>query len=416
MAGKDRPSRPARARAGADPDEAPGTVYQDKHGQWWASIGSGKDRRTRRCPQSQNTERTARRLLAELQAERRAKKDARSGRQTVAAFAQARITKQAADLSPKALHFEQQMLDLYLLPILGNKRLDRVDAEDIDHLLEKLRKLERADNRPGPLSERTIRHAFNAGKRLFDEAVRRRAILWNPFDAHQAPRVVTEEKAPLPDAAIVALLTTVRDHPSGSLARLYPICCSCLVLGLRQGEVLGLRRRDYDPRARTLMIAQQVQTVGGKTGFAPPKTQRSARTIPVPAWLCEVLDTHLAMLDAADVTSDLLFPSDAGTPIIPRNLARDYYTAQRYAGLAGWSFHQLRHTAATRLAATGASQAIIAGVLGHALPGVTGLYTHSEIEAMRPWVEVSAQALRRLIEVGPVSEVEDSADAKERAG
>jgi integrase len=387
---------PSSRRAGKGP-VGDGTTYKDKHGQWWASLGSGKDRRTVRCPKAENSERGARRLLARLQEERRQSQDARSGRQTVTEFAQARINAQAEHLKARSLRFEQQMLELYLLPVLGHKRLDRVAADDIDRLLAKLRTMPRADGREGTLSPRTVRHAFNAGKRLFDEAVRRRAILWNPFTAVRAPRVQDEENEALTDEQLRALLLTAADHRYSSMRRLYPICLVAVVLGLREGEVLGLRRRDYNEKTATLAIAQQVQTVNGETSFDTPKTKRSKRSVPVPSWLASVLREQLDALEAAEVTSDLLFPSDVGTPIMPRNLVRDYHKLQRYANIERVSFHQLRHTAATRLAALGTPQAIIAGILGHALPGVTGDYTHAQVETMRPWLEQAAETLRALL-------------------
>jgi integrase len=54
-----------------------------------------------------------------------------------------------------------------------------------------------------------------------------------------------------------------------------------LTLGLRLGEVLGLRWADIDLEAGTLRVAQTVGRVGGELVLGQPKTPRSRRTLPL---------------------------------------------------------------------------------------------------------------------------------------
>jgi integrase len=55
--------------------------------------------------------------------------------------------------------------------------------------------------------------------------------------------------------------------------------------GMRRGEVLGLRWRDIDFDKGTLQIAQTIELIGGKICVTAPKTERSFRTINLPASL-----------------------------------------------------------------------------------------------------------------------------------
>jgi len=55
--------------------------------------------------------------------------------------------------------------------------------------------------------------------------------------------------------------------------------------GMRRGEVLGLRWRDIDFDKGTLQIAQAIELIGGKICVTAPKTERSSRTINLPASL-----------------------------------------------------------------------------------------------------------------------------------
>jgi integrase len=82
------------------------------------------------------------------------------------------------------------------------------------------------------------------------------------------------------------LLDAVKGH---RLEALYRIALS---LGLRKGEILGLRWQDIDLDAGTLRIAVSLQIVGGKPILVTPKTNRSRRTLPLSPSLIAALRQH----------------------------------------------------------------------------------------------------------------------------
>jgi integrase len=103
-----------------------------------------------------------------------------------------------------------------------------------------------------------------------------------------------------------------------------------LLLGLRRGEALGLRWEDVDLEAGVVRIRQTLQRVGGELRYAPPKTARSRRTVPLPpivtaAFTARQLEQE-AERSAADAWADngLVFTTKLGTPIEPRNFSRDF--------------------------------------------------------------------------------------------
>ena len=65
-----------------------------------------------------------------------------------------------------------------------------------------------------------------------------------------------------------------------------------LWLGLRQGEILGLRWEDIDFDARTLRVEMALTPVDGKLELAAPKTESSRRTLPLPPALVTTLREH----------------------------------------------------------------------------------------------------------------------------
>lgn len=59
-----------------------------------------------------------------------------------------------------------------------------------------------------------------------------------------------------------------------------------------------------------------------------------------------------------------------------RTLAGQFWKARKAAGMRHVRFHDLRHTAASMLANTGASLPIIGAILGHKAPATTKRYAH----------------------------------------
>jgi integrase len=113
-----------------------------------------------------------------------------------------------------------------------------------------------------------------------------------------------------------------------------------VILGLRKGELLGLRWLDLNWDAATLKISQQVQVVGGKAIFTSPKTERSRRLLPVPPAGLARLHTQWTTLQSERERlgvdwheHGLIFPSEVGSAMFPRNLSRHFYSARDAAGL-----------------------------------------------------------------------------------
>ena len=64
--------------------------------------------------------------------------------------------------------------------------------------------------------------------------------------------------------------------------RLSALYVLALYLGLRRGELLGLRWQDVDLDEAKLEVVHTLQRVGGTLRLVPPKTEDSARTVPLP--------------------------------------------------------------------------------------------------------------------------------------
>jgi integrase len=99
--------------------------------------------------------------------------------------------------------------------------------------------------------------------------------------------------------------------------------------GLRRGEALGLRWIDIDFESRTLHVCQTLQRLDHELYFSEPKTKNSMRLLAMPDTLVSKLREHRTRqleekLAAGEHWQDtgLVFTTNAGTPIDPRNVKR----------------------------------------------------------------------------------------------
>src|SRR6185503_9509554 len=73
------------------------------------------------------------------------------------------------------------------------------------------------------------------------------------------------------------------------------------------------------------------------------------------------------------------------------DVKRAFATACRLAGIVNLRFHDLRHTAATRLAEAGADAFTIAAILGHSTIQMSARHTHIADERKRQALEAIAR-------------------------
>jgi integrase len=170
-----------------------------------------------------------------------------------------------------------------------------------------------------------------------------------------------------------------------------------LLLGLRRGELLGLRWSDVDLEAGTLTVRQHLVRAGGELRIQAPKTRRSRRTLSLPPQVQAALRRQRAV-QAADrlaagsswADNGPVFTTSLGTPIEPSNLTRHFYGVRDRAGLPKVRLHDLRHTCLTLLLNLGTRPHIAQAIAGRSHVDVTMMiYVHSGITEQ-------TEALRRL--------------------
>lgn len=234
----------------------------------------------------------------------------------------------------------------------------------------------------GKPSANTRRIRYAVLHKALNDAVKVGLISRNPATPVNAPRPERDEEKvhalTLEEAR--AILKAADDH------RLTAAWYVLTLMGLRRGEVLGLRWSDLDLLTSQMRIEQSLGRVQGKgLCFSTPKTTTSKRGVPIPLVVLETLKTHLIEQEIERAAhggwpdSDLVFVTANGRPIEPSNLGRMFQTVCKKAGHGHERLHNLRHTAATVMRVYGGADLLdVSRILGHSSIRVTAdMYGHT---------------------------------------
>jgi integrase len=208
----------------------------------------------------------------------------------------------APNLAPLTYATYETLTRLYIIPDLGEKRLDKLTVRDVQTWLNKVRATcqccaQGKDARRPEKSRRccavgkccgavpslrTVTDLRTVLRSALSSAGREELISKNVATMIRLPvRRQRKGKAWSSDEAR-AFLESVRNEDNA----LYAAYVLILVLGLRKGEVLGLTWDDVDLDAAELTIGRQLQRVRGKLLHRETKTRASDATLPLPpgAW------------------------------------------------------------------------------------------------------------------------------------
>lgn len=213
-----------------------------------------------------------------------------------------------------------------------------------------------ATDRSQVLAPTTARQAVGLLRSVYAAAVLDRLVASSPVVRIRLPRHERERVVPLSVEQVMALAEAMP-------TRYRAMVLTQAGLGLRIGELLGLRVPDVDFLRRTVRV--EWQFTSGSKERSEPKTPRSRRTIPAPQVVLDAIAGHLASYPAG--ADGAVFTTTAGTPLghvyYGHNLFRK---AVASAGLSeGTTSHDLRHHFASLLLAAGESVIAVAERLGH---------------------------------------------------
>jgi integrase len=276
----------------------------------------------------------------------------------------------------------------HITPFFAGKELDKITPRDIErYIATKLRPTVREnDDSPkkaagarktgGPkkrLAPKTVRNHLNTMHSIFDIGLRLGWCQRNPVKLADRPVIkTTETRIKFLDQPELEKLLSL-PHPDDAFGAIEPtLYLTAAMTGLRQGELIGLRWRDIDFEARRVRVVSPY--VRGE--FNDPKSEDSGRSVPLGTRVANAL-SKLREQTLYPADSDLVFcHPETGHPLDRSKLVRRFKQAVAQADVRKITFHELRHTFGTRMAASGVPLRTIQHWMGHADAKTTQIYAH----------------------------------------
>jgi integrase len=271
--------------------------------------------------------------------------------------------------------------------------LDKLRPSDVEALVLAMR----AKTKPGAedaepvraLSDSTIRQTYTVLRAALDGAVRDGLLARNPAAQVRRPGVERTEARHLDGDAVTAVLR------AAETSRYHPALVLIASTGLRKGEALALRWDRVDLDTGVVRVAATIGRIGGRLVISEPKTARSRRVVPLSPAVVTMLRKHRTAqkserLRAANQWQDsgLVFTTELGGPVDPRNLLRVVEVAAKAAGVADVGVHTLRHSAAVAWLESGVHIKAVADLLGHSSIAITGdVYGHTSDDTARAAID-----------------------------
>ena len=263
-----------------------------------------------------------------------------------------------------------------LAPLIGNTLLTKLRPTMISQAYAKALESGRRDGKGG-LSPLTVKYMHRILRHALQQAVRWQLLVRNPADAVKPPMAERKEMKALDADGTAALIEAARG------TRLFVPILLGVLCGMRRGEITALRWRSVDLERGQLSVVASTEQTRDSVREKVPKSGRG-RTVALPSLVVEELRQHRlsqakALLKLGVRLEDnhhVIMRADAG-PLKPRSLTHAFEIFLRKQGLPRIRLHDLRHSHATHLLASGVHPKIAQERLGHSSVAITlDLYSH----------------------------------------
>lgn len=249
------------------------------------------------------------------------------------------------------------LLDLHILPVLGDLVLTEITPENVREWFARL----------GTTYATRNARAYGVLTAVLNTAVDDGLIDRSPARIKGGTAVKrTKRSVVLLEANELAALAAEMPEELRLTVLLAGWC------GLRRGEVFALTRADVAANGSTLRIDKAVT----KGVCGPPKTRESHRTVTVPTHVRSAVVGHLAA-HVGDAKSTLLFPDpETGSFYTEGRFRGPFFAAREAIGHDDLHFHDLRHFGGVMAAVAGATTKEVMDRLGHTTSTAAMRYQH----------------------------------------
>lgn len=399
-----------------------GSVYRRNDGRWTAVLNLGyRDGKRRRKTVYARTQREAVRKLEELK--RTATKDMPTASMKLEQWLENWLAEIAPTTGkPSKVASQRTSVRNYIVPAIGRIRLDRLTTGHV-------RDLHNFVMVTKGLSSTTALHAHAVLSVALNDAMRESPPLVqrNVASIVRAPRKQENDRRGMSMPEAVAVLRGAGEHDP----RLGGRWMVAFMLGLRQGERLGMRWQMLDLDKGVADLSWQLQRIPYRHGCGDDacgrrqdrcpqrqldvrpdftyhriegnrclvrlKTRGSQRVVPLPPPVVAVLRVRLEDVRREragyEADHDLVWCREDGRPLEAGEDWRDWRDLLRHIGMPHLTQHEARHTTATLLQSLGVDEATRMSVMGHSEAATQRGYAHIDLTLQRRALDALGERL-----------------------
>ena len=317
------------------------------------------------------------------------KRQAAAAFNTVGSFAERFLLERG--LRPTTQRNYRQLLRSRILPYFGEMPLTEVTLSEIKQWRASL----------DPATESSNAAAYRLVRAILQSAEEEELIFRAP------PKIRGAGSARVKRIAVPATLDELAVITDTMPERLRLLIVLAAFVGLREGELLELRRSDIDGVTGRVNVTRKVDkdvTPATKDAcpecgrvISAPKTASGVRTVHVPPPFLPMLQKHL-LEHTAPGPAGLLFAGDRTDHMSVRYLMDRYRPAREAAGRPDLTIHHLRHTALTIAGQHGATAAELQARAGHASQAAMAIYQHATLDRDKSLADAIGDTYRRWAE------------------
>ncbi|MGE3992295.1 site-specific integrase [Pseudorhodoplanes sp.] len=295
---------------------------------------------------------------------------------TVREFLDRWLEHMSTQVSPRTIEIYRENVQFLILPALGNALLSKLKPDQIAKAYSEA--LQSGRKRGGGLSPRSVGMMHRTLSQALKQAVTWNLLTTNPAASCKPPRIERKEMK-VHDVGTTAKLI---EYAKGG--RLYMPIVLFALCGLRRAEVAAIRWSRLSLDTASLSVSTSIEQTERGTREKPPKSGRG-RTVALPSLVVEELRRHrlqqaedLLRLGIRQTDETHVCLREDGSPWPPRLLTHSFVRLIKSSGLPRIRLHDLRHSHATHLLATGVHPKVVQERLGHASIQLT-LDTYSHV-------------------------------------
>lgn len=297
-------------------------------------------------------------------------------RNTMKSFGHYWLDFEKADIRETTKYTYSVTLNKHIIPYFGKKSMHKITREDIYRYFSYLRNEKE-------LCSTTIRKHYDLLYGIFLSAEQSSIIQTSPMKNVRAPRLEQYDNQIYNPVQIVELLQAVEGSRVELAVHL------AIYMGLRRGEICGLRWENVDLFARTIHIVDSRTMAGTAVVDGPVKTNSSERYLKISDGLLPSLlasyntrETNKRMYGTCYDDRGYVFCYKNGRPFRPNYLSMLFAKLLEEKNLPHIRFHDLRHTHGS-IAILGAPLYDVSKSLGHSRQEITQKIYIKELEHVK---------------------------------